>query len=254
MIRMVGFGIASTMAVNAMGGHKTEFQNGVPMMRVGDMKINAFGPYGALVNGMLAAAKGDATSLVRARVSPLFQVGWDIFTGKTYTGETASFDDPAFWAKVVAPFSLTGGVPGQGTEITHLQGAGVRANPVSTFTKLREQAKETMGTDWADLSGQQREQLRKANPELVAELDKQTKIKAGQGDNYAKTALATQDINANLLQQQESINKLWQEGQISSKRLGRWLARNRNLRIGNLKLIAKMPGNGAKAAWSVKQA
>jgi len=44
------------------------------------------------------------------------------------------------------------------------------------------------------------------------------------------------------------------EGQISSKRLGRWLARNRNLRIGNLKLIAKMPGNGAKAAWSVKQA
>ena len=43
-------------------------------------------------------------------------------------------------------------------------------------------------------------------------------------------------------------------GQISPRRLGRWLARNRNLRVGNLKLIAKIPGNGGKVAWSVRQA
>jgi len=42
-------------------------------------------------------------------------------------------------------------------------------------------------------------------------------------------------------------------GQISPRRLGKWFARNRNLRVGNLKLIAKIPKNGGKAAWSVRE-
>lgn len=219
MIRMIGMGLTATYAVNAMGGHKTEFQDGVPMMRIGDMKIDVFGPYGALTRGMYAALAGDASALVRSRMSPVFQIGWDLGTGQTFTGDPAQWDDPMYWAKIASPYSLTSLSRDQGAEITLLQGAGVRATPVSSFKRLQEQAQEIMGTEWADLSGKQKEQLRAANPELVAQLDKVTKLKAEQGDSYAKAALATQDINDNLLDQQATLNKLWQSGQVSSIQL-----------------------------------
>ena len=214
LVRMVGLGVMSTYIVNGLGGKDTVWKNGVPQMRIGDTNINAFGPYGALVSGMTAAAQGNLEPLLRSRASPLFQIGWDLGTGRTYMGDVASFDDPEYWAKALAPYSFTGGRD-EGAVNYLLQGAGVRAHQVNSFQLLREQALETMGTDWADLSGKQKEQLRIANPELVAALDKETKRRAETGDPYAKNALETQKINDELIAQQETLNQLVQTGEIS---------------------------------------
>ena len=215
LVRMVGLGVMSTYVVNGIGGKDTEWKNGVPQMRIGDTTINAFGPYGALVSGIVAGAEGNLEPLLRSRASPLFQIGWDLGTGKTYMGDVASFNDPEYWAKALAPYSFTG-AKDEGVANYLLQGAGVRARQVSSFKLLREQALETMGTEWADLSGQQKEQLRLANPELVASLDKETKRRAETGDPYAKNAIATQEVNDELLAQQKALNALVQKGEISA--------------------------------------
>ena len=219
MFRLVGVGIATTYAVNAMGGQKTELKNGVPLMRIGNTTVDVFGPYGALARGMYAAMNGDIEPLIRSRVSPLFQIGWDLGTGKTFMGDTASFDDPEYWAQAFLPFSVTGAARTAGDpEITLLQGAGVRAQKVSSFKLLREQAQETMGLDWSDLSGNQKEQLRKANPELVKALEKQTIDKAAKGDKYAIGSIETEKVNNELLSQQQTLNLLRENGKISPRK------------------------------------
>lgn len=229
MLRLVGLGLASTYAVNALGGHKTQVINDkgefqVPKMRIGDTEINVFGPYGALVNAMYSALKpgGSIEPLLRSRMSPMIQLGWDLGSGSTYMNDPAQWDDPKYWARFVAPFSVSNlatGDPLKNVSETILTGAGVRATPVSSYRKLKEAAEATMDTPWEELTGKQKESLRMSNPELVKDLEEQTIKRAAQGDKNAKAAIEIEKLNEELYSQQSTLNKLWQSGQISSVQL-----------------------------------
>ena len=215
MIKLLGLGLATTYTVNAIGGKKTEYRNGVPMMRIGDTTLDPFGPYGALARGAYAALDGDVSALLRSRTSPAFQLGWDLMTGRTQNGIAVDATDPAYWARVAAPYTISGANIKQGAELTILQGAGVRANKISDFKQLREAAQEEMGKDWADLTGLEKEALRRGHPDLVAALEEQTIKRAEQGDAYAKSALAVQEINNELLKQQATLQATLEANQLS---------------------------------------
>lgn len=223
LVKMVLLGTGITYGVNAMGGHspldKSLYSNGVPLMRVGNEKIDVFGPYGSLASGIVAALKGDPSSLLRSRLSPLFQIGWDLGSGSTFNGSPAKFTDPTYWAKAVTPYGLAGITEGKTGVTSVLDALGVRANDVTNYQKLTDQAKQTMGKDYVDLTGKEKQTLMAGNPELAAALDQQTHERAANGDSVAKGVLATQAVNDKLVQQQQTLNSQWQAGKISSDEL-----------------------------------
>ncbi len=217
LVKLVGTGLATTYAVNAMEGRKTEYSNGVPIMRIGDQKLDVFGPYGTLVQGMYAALKpgGDVSLLLRARVSPLFQIGWDLGSGHTFNGDPAKMTDPSYWLKAVAPYGASGLLSGQDATSSTLEALGLRSHAATNWQKMQDQVQLATGKQWADLTGKEREQMRAANPDLVTELQKETETKAANGDQVAKGVLVTQGVNDNLLKQQQTLNQQYQTGAIS---------------------------------------
>jgi len=227
LVNLVGTGLATTFAVNALQGRSTSIYNErgefeIPSMRIGNTEINVFGPYGALVNGMYQALKPDGTiqPLLRSRVTPLIGLGWDLGTGSTYMNDVAAFDDPKYWAKFVAPYTLTNIASGDilGTE-TLLQGVGVRAKAVPAYQKLIETAEELFHKPYSDLTGKDKQQLKMANPKLAEELERITIERASQGNRQAQATLALQQATDELLKQQQQLGVMWKDGQISSTEL-----------------------------------
>lgn len=264
LLRLVALGMATTYGVNALQGRDTKVTNErgefvVPTMRVGNQELNMFGPYGALVNGMYQALKpnGSIEPLLRSRVTPLIGLGWDLGSGSTYMNDMASWNDPTYWAKFAAPYSVSNLFSQDKFGVsTLLQGVGVRAQPVSAYKQLLETAESTMGKPWAELSGQEKEKLRIANPELTANLERLTLQRAKDGDRGAQATLALQEATQNLLQQQENMGNMWKAGQISSTELRDQLENLMYKNAGEKQAIYKAYGldKTTKAPSVVKQA
>lgn len=226
LMRLVATGMATTFAVNAMQGRSTSFldEKGnfkLPNMRVGNTDINMFGPYGALVNGMYEALKpnGSIEPLIRSRLSPLLGLGWDLGSGSTYMNDIATWNDPKYWVKFAAPYSLTNLTTSDLGAQTLLQGVGVRATPVSSYRQLLQTAEETFHKPYSDLTGKDKQQLKISNPKLFEDLERITLERAAKGDRPAQATLAMQQATDDLLKSQQTMGEMWKNGEISSTEL-----------------------------------
>ena len=223
LIGLVGLGTTAAIVGNKLSGNlenqkdfEAMFENGFPAFRVGDQRINIFGPYASLARGMYAAMNGDPEPLLRGRASPLIQMGWDLVTGTTFSGQAANFDDAGYWVKSALPYSISslqerpnvGGV---------LSAMGVNARQDTPFQTLKRIAEEELGKPYADTTGQERERLRQANPELYDQMQLRTLEQAAGGDKKAQGTIESQKVNEELANEQRQLVALLESGQLNPK-------------------------------------
>ena len=226
MLRLVALGTTSAVLGNALSGHLTSakdlqemFWDGgpvVPSFRVGDQKINIFGPYASLAKGMFAAIAGDPSALIRGRAAPMIQMGWDLVTGETFVGQKAEFDDPQYWLKNARPYSVAS-IADRPSASGVLSAVGVNASTETPLQKLKATAEEELGKKYEDTTGKDRERLRVAHPDIYEQLQARTVSRAEAGDKLSKGILESQAVTEDLLKQEATMQELLTSGQVSPK-------------------------------------
>lgn len=128
LTHMIGAGVAMTVLINEMTGHKTqfnpyEFKNGewrwnsnFMKFRVGGHDYSIFGPWDSLARAAgtmaLAVQQNDPSKLAdiyRGRANPLVGLIWSLAEGEDMLGNEVSLK---WFAKQMLPFSMRGPEPG----------------------------------------------------------------------------------------------------------------------------------------------
>ena len=224
LMGVLALGTGAATIGNAVQGHAGKTVSAendyVPTLYIGDQKINIFGPYASLYKGLKSALEGDPSRLIRGRASPLLSVFWDTSTGTTLMGQKASFDSPEYWAKMLLPYSISSveqGIENKQIAGGILQAVGVNAREATPKQKLEQEAEAVFGKSWEDFTGKEKQQLKLSNPELFAELDRQTRQRAEAGDKISQGVVASQAATEALMTKQTSLKSLLDSGELSPK-------------------------------------
>lgn len=121
MLRLIGGGIVTAYVANLAQGKDTPWKDGVPQIYVPGIGFTSALPgYGALVRTL---TKSSPISLDRDREAqnptdafkyafdafggPIPSIGKALVKGKTPVGDDASWNNPEFWLRSIAPFSMS---------------------------------------------------------------------------------------------------------------------------------------------------
>lgn len=144
LLKLIGLGVVTTVAANEALGSETVFDprdSNFMRIRAAGQDISVFGPWDSLLRGVVAMVEGDTSYFLRTKASPLVSITKDLVEGKTFTGDPAKWDDPEYWLRALAPFSLSD-IGREDPLATGIALTGLKVSPMTEYEKYDEKLAE----------------------------------------------------------------------------------------------------------------
>lgn len=245
MFRTFMLGAGLTMAANSARGQTTEFNplrenadgslsfnsNFMRIKDVGGKDVSVFGAWDSLLGLMTTmATQGPIEGLERlfkTKASPLSSTVQDIVRGETFEGQSIDLKSPEGLANAILteslnklPFTAQDTLEGwRNGEWVPVSAAfnffGVKASPQTLFEQRDMLAQQMFDEHWTDLSGEEKQKIEEARPQLFEDIDEQDQERAANGDVSSTARLERAKVDTDRMSEESALGIAVQSGRLS---------------------------------------
>jgi hypothetical protein len=246
LFRTMMLGSAFTIMANQARGQETDFNpirersdgtfgfnsDFMRIKNVGGQDVSVFGSWDSLLGIIMTSAVAGpvegVTRTLRTKASPLVSTVWDVAQGETFTGEAIEVNTPSGLMNAVAtetlnkiPFTLQDAreavVDGEAPTAALFNFFGGKSSPTTPFEEQDQLAQQMFNRHWADLTGDEQQEVRDARPELVEAAEERDNERAARGDLNAKARVEKRDLDGTRITEEVSLLRQLDAGNISLK-------------------------------------
>jgi hypothetical protein len=247
LFRTMMMGSALTIAANEARGQQTEFNplrenakgelsfnsNFMRIKDVGGKDVSVFGGWDSMLGLMTTFAvqgpEPGISRLLRTKASPALSTVFDVIEGETFDGQQVDLTTPEGFMNAILteslnkiPFTAQDTLEGwRNGEWVPLQAGfnffGVKASPTTLFEQRDMLAQQMFDSHWSDLTGDEKQKIEEARPQLFEDIQARDKDRAGKGDVSSQARLERDKIDQTRIEEERALGLAVQSGQIDIK-------------------------------------